>query len=185
MKVRKIIRGLHRDVGYIAFGLIIIYSISGIAVNHVNDWNPNYNISKDTLIISSNIDSSLSTTELAKILAQYFSINDSIKSSFRSTPNKIDIFFQKKTLSANLQTKIAVLEKVENRFILRESNFLHLNHAKKIWTWVADIFAVSLIFLAVSGLTMIKGKLGFLGRGKWFMLLGLIIPILFLFLYFY
>ncbi|MBK8945189.1 MAG: PepSY-associated TM helix domain-containing protein [Ignavibacteriae bacterium] len=184
MKIRKLIRSLHRDIGYVAFGLIIIYSISGIAVNHVSDWNPNYSISKDTLVISSKIDSTFSTEKLTKNLTEYFSIKDSIKSSFRSSPNSIDIFYQNKTLSANIRTKIAVLEKVESRTIIRETNFLHLNHPKKLWTWIADLFAIALIFLAVTGLLMIKGKLGFSGRGKWFALLGILIPIIFLILYY-
>jgi uncharacterized protein len=184
MKLRKVIRTLHRDIGYLAFGLTIIYSISGIAVNHVNDWNPNYVITRDTLVISTNIDSTLSTEKLTNFLTEYFSISDSIKSSFRSTPNSIEIFYQNKTLSANLKTKIASLEKVSNRIIIRETNFLHLNHPKKLWTWIADIFALGLIFLAVTGLVMIKGKKGFTGRGKWFALLGILIPIIFLLIYF-
>ena len=41
---------------------------------------------------------------------------------------------------------------------------------------MADLFAVSLIFFAVSGLFMVPGRKGFLGRGKWFLLVGLLIP---------
>ena len=64
MKIRRLIRLLHRDIGYIAFGLTIIYSISGIAVNHVSDWNPNYSISKDTLVIPLNIDSTFTSLKI-------------------------------------------------------------------------------------------------------------------------
>ena len=184
MKIRKLIRKLHRDVGYIAFGLTIIYSISGIAVNHVSDWNPNYSIEKDSLIIPINIDSTFTGENLVSDLTKYFSISDSIKSFFRSSPTSIDIFFQNKTLSANLKNRIAILEKVKSRAIIRETNFLHLNHPKKAWTWIADIFALSLIFLAATGLFMIKGKKGLSGRGKWFALLGILIPMVFLLLYF-
>lgn len=184
MKIRKLVRALHRDIGYIAGGLTIIYSISGIAVNHVNDWNPNYSITTDTLVIPTKIDSTLSNDELVSQLTSTFSISDSIKSSFRSAPTVIDVFFQNKTLSANLKKRIATLEIVESRTLIHETNFLHLNHPKKLWTWIADLFAVSLIFLAVTGLVMIKGKKGFAGRGKWFALIGILIPILFLFLYF-
>jgi hypothetical protein len=184
MKIRKLIRLLHRDVGYVAFGLTIIYSISGIAVNHVNDWNPNYVITKDTLIVSSSIDSTFSSEQIVENLTNSFSLNDSIKSFFRSSPNTIDIFFNKKTLSANLKTRIATLENVESRTLFRESNFLHLNNPKKLWTWIADLFAVSLIFLAITGIFMIKGKKGISGRGKWFALIGILIPVIFLFIYF-
>ncbi|MCB9207250.1 MAG: PepSY-associated TM helix domain-containing protein [Ignavibacteriales bacterium] len=184
MKIRKLIRTLHRDVGYVAFGLTIIYSISGIAVNHVNDWNPNYSIEKDSLIIPSNIDSTFTSENLVSDLTKYFAINDTIKSFFRSTPTSIDVFFQNKTLSANLKNRVAILEKVKSRTIIRETNFLHLNHPKKMWTWIADIFALGLIFLAATGLFMIKGKKGLSGRGKWFTALGILIPILFLLIYF-
>ena len=184
MKIRKLIRILHRDVGYVAFGLTIIYSISGIVVNHVSDWNPNYVITKDTLIVSSNIDSTLTSEQLIENLTKSFSLQDSIKSFFRSSPNSIDIFFDKKTLSANLKNRIATLETVQSRIIIRETNFLHLNNPKKLWTWIADIFALALIFLAGTGIFMIKGKKGISGRGKWFITIGILIPIVFLFVYF-
>ena len=63
-------------------------------------------------------------------------------------------------------------------------NFLHLNTPKELWTWISDLFAASLIILAITGLFMIKGKKGFNGRGKWLFVLGIFIPILFLFIYY-
>ena len=44
-KIRKWNRVIHRDLGYLAVGLTLIYAISGFVVNHVQDWNPNYEIS--------------------------------------------------------------------------------------------------------------------------------------------
>ena len=44
MKWRRLFRVLHRDIGYLLFGLVLAYSISGVAVNHVDDWNPNYSV---------------------------------------------------------------------------------------------------------------------------------------------
>ena len=41
-KWRKWFRIIHRDFGYLFFGMTIIYAVSGIAINHINDWNPNY-----------------------------------------------------------------------------------------------------------------------------------------------
>lgn len=184
MKVRRLVRLLHRDIGYLAIGLTIIYSISGIAVNHVNDWNPNYIITKDTLVIPAEIDSSFSSEIIVEKLIKSYSIDDSIKSYFRSSPTSIDVFFNKKTLSANFRKNQSILETINSRSVFRESNFLHLNNPKKAWTWVADIFAISLIFLAITGLFMNKGKNGIKGRGKWLTLIGVLIPIIFLFLYF-
>lgn len=184
MKLRRFIRILHRDIGYVVFTLTIIYAISGIAVNHINDWNPNYIIIKDTLLIPSSIDSIMTSEILQRKLKTLHSISDSTKSYFRSSPYSIDIFFEGKSISANLRNNKSILETIESRSFIRESNFLHLNNPKKIWTWVADLFAFCLIFLAITGLFMNKGKNGFMGRGKWLLLIGTGIPILFLIIYF-
>ena len=42
MNLSKLNRVTHRDIGYLIAGLTIIYAISGIALNHKNNWNPNY-----------------------------------------------------------------------------------------------------------------------------------------------
>lgn len=44
MNWRKWNNILHRDIGYLTVGLTIVYAISGISVNHIEHWNPNYEI---------------------------------------------------------------------------------------------------------------------------------------------
>ncbi len=39
---RPWLRALHRDAGYLAVGLTFIYAVSGLAINHIKDWDPNY-----------------------------------------------------------------------------------------------------------------------------------------------
>src|SRR3982750_260298 len=39
---RRWFRVFHRDIGYVAVALILAYGISGLAVNHMDEWNPNY-----------------------------------------------------------------------------------------------------------------------------------------------
>lgn len=183
MNWRKWNNILHRDIGYISVGLIIIYSISGIAVNHISDWNPNYIIEKENKFISPISDTTLSSEQIINLIVDELDIQDSVKSFFRRDKNKLEIFFEGKTLSAELNSGKINIETIRNRSIIKETNFLHLNHPKRIWTYVADLFAVALIFLAISGLFVLKGKNGFAGRGKWLMLLGFLIPIIFLILY--
>ena len=60
-------------------------------------------------------------------------------------------------------------------------NRFHYNRVKG-WIPMADIFAGSLIFLAISGLFMVKGKHGIAKRGKWYLLIGILIPILYILL---
>ena len=39
---RAVLRAVHRDVGYAAVGLTFVYAISGLAVNHVAQWDSNF-----------------------------------------------------------------------------------------------------------------------------------------------
>ena len=111
-------------------------------------------------------------------------ISKSLENFSCNFPNEIDIFLDGKTVSANVQTGLVTIEKINNRPVFKKMNFLHLNTPKKLWTWISDVFAASLILLAITGLFMIKGKKGFKGRGKWLFALGTLIPILFLFFYY-
>ena len=36
------LRAIHRDLGYLAVGFTLIYALSGIAINHIKDWDPNF-----------------------------------------------------------------------------------------------------------------------------------------------
>src|SRR5688572_31795033 len=41
-KLRPWLRALHRDLGYLAVGLTVMYALSGLAVNHIADWDPSF-----------------------------------------------------------------------------------------------------------------------------------------------
>jgi len=185
MKIRKWIRIFHRDIGYIAFGLTVVYAISGIAVNHVDEWNPNYVIEKNkTQINVADLNASLPDSILINSILIQLGEKRKFKSYFRPEKNTLQIYLEGNTIKANLLTGEIENEIVSSRGFLRELNFLHLNHPKKLWTYVADIYAAVLIFLAVTGLFMIEGKKGITGRGKWFTVIGILLPLLFLILYF-
>lgn len=176
-RVRKWLRILHRDLGYLVAGLTIVYAISGIAVNHVQDWNPNISVERSVENIGNA--AGLSAEEVLTKLGQ----PTEHKSTFRPNRNTLQIFAENVTYTLDLPSGTVDIEKTATRPVIYETNFLHLNHPKKLWTWVADAFAVILIFLAISGLFMIKGKKGFSGRGKWFAAAGVAIPLVFLWLY--
>ncbi|RJP57621.1 MAG: hypothetical protein C4543_09455 [Ignavibacteriales bacterium] len=184
MKVRKWVRILHRDIGYLSVGLIIVYGISGIAVNHINDWNPNYIIEKDSVNINILSDSVLTDDAMITHIKSELNISDSVNSFFRNGPASIQLFFNRKTVSANVELGKVEIETVNDRTVFRETNFLHLNNPKKVWTYVADLFAVGLVFLAISGMFMIRGKNGITGRGKYLVAISILIPVLFLIIYF-
>ena len=82
-----------------------------------------------------------------------------------------------------LSTGGVLAESVSARALLREANFLHLNTPGKLWTYVADIYAAALLVLAITGLFVIKGRKGITGRGAWLTGAGVLIPVIFLLLY--
>jgi uncharacterized protein len=183
MKWRQWNNNIHRDLGYLCFGLTILYAISGIAVNHIADWNPNYRIE--------HIESRLNPNDLnmyqGEAQVQYIlnQINEDrkVKSSFHPGPETLQIFVEGNTVSVSLVTGKTTQEKAVTRPIIHKMNFLHLNHPKKLWTWFADLYALSLVTLCITGLFVLRGKKGISGRGMWLVGAGVIIPVSFLFFY--
>lgn len=182
-KWRKWNNIIHRDIGYLAVGLTIIFAVSGIAVNHVADWNPNYEIVYHDISIPPFEGEFSSTT--SQYVLDALKIDQKPKSTFRPAPSALNIYLENQTIEINLRTGTGRMEVVQERPLLYDLNFLHLNHAKKWWTWFSDLYAVALLFLALSGLFVLKGKNGLSGRGKWLTGIGFLFPLFFLFLYKY
>jgi uncharacterized protein len=184
MKIRKWLRILHRDIGYVAAGLTIVYTISGIAVNHRADWNPNYAVEKKISSIDLNGLDINNQEQYVKSVLYKMNETGKLKNAFFPDSSTLQIFTEGNTIVVDLNKHIVTQEKIKSRAVIRQSNFLHLNAPKRAWTYVADLFAVSLAFLAISGLFLIKGKKGITGRGAWLTALGVLIPIIFWLLYY-
>ena len=58
-------------------------------------------------------------------------------------------------------------------------NQLHLNAPKGVWTIVADVYAIGLILMALTGMFVLKGRTGITGRGRWLVAAGIILPLAF------
>ena len=50
-KIRRLNIATHRDLGYFFSSLIITYCLSGLALNHINEWNPDFIIEKQKIEI--------------------------------------------------------------------------------------------------------------------------------------
>lgn len=179
---RKWNRIVHRDLGYLCAGLTVVYAISGVAVNHVRDWNPNFSITHDTIQAPTVAGSAIPAGYEGEVLAAA-GILEAPRGSFRPDPGTLRVFIEEGVVEVDLVSGEAVVERVRQRALLWEANFLHLNQPRALWTWVADLFAVALAVLAVSGLFMIRGRKGITGRGAWLTAAGVLIPLVFLALY--
>ncbi|RMH64041.1 MAG: hypothetical protein D6677_05755 [Calditrichaeota bacterium] len=175
MRIRKYLRIWHRDLGYFFAGITIIFALSGLAVNHIDDWNPNYKITHYDGPLPARFQDMPPL-----ILVKELGLADSIKGFVKTGPASVRIFFGMNVLDVDREAGVYRLEKVEERSWLRAFNRLHLNELKNNWVWFSDLFAVVLLFLSLSGLVMVRGKKGFAKRGVWLLALGMVIPIMFL-----
>lgn len=174
---------LHRDIGYTIFTLTFIYAMSGVAVNHTHQWNPNYVVTHDTVDVGPIDRGALGEREAVEALLGRAGLPTEHRTTFKKGPDTLRIFLEEGTVDVNLASGTAEVELIQRRPFFHTLNFLHLNHPKKLWTWVADAYAIMLAFVALTGLFMRKGSKGLAGRGKWFVAAGLAVPVLFLFLY--
>jgi hypothetical protein len=179
---RKWNRVIHRDFGFFFFAMTIIYALSGIAINHINDWNPNYDIETSYYEISNperfnNADEGR-IMELLELVGQ----EDNYKKFYYMRPGLLKVFIKDGSLLLNTETGDASIETIRRRPIFFYVNYLHYNPGKW-WLWFADIYAVALIILAISGVIMNKGKKGLKGRGAVYLAVGIIIPLIFLMFY--
>jgi hypothetical protein len=94
------------------------------------------------------------------------------------------IFLKGGSAVIDLETGEGLLERVSRRPFFREMNYLHYNPSE-LWTWTSDVFAGALIILAITGLFLVKGPKGITKRGAWLTILGIVLPIVFLLVFFY
>lgn len=175
---RAWLRAIHRDVGYLAVGLTFIYALSGLAINHIDDWNPNFKTGSRTVQIAGPVPTEeraaaqyvLDKLGIDKPLREAFLVANQLELSVEHHRILVDI-------DSQAQTATAYDDYEEPRFFLRVANWLHYNRGKKAWTYIADAYAILLLYLAISGIFMLKGRLGIRGRGAVLILAGAAVPI--------
>ncbi len=178
--LRPWLRAIHRDAGYVAVGLTLIYALSGLAVNHVADWTDgdpsfkSYSRTHQLGPLAGDPDA------VARTVTERLGIKGPPREVFARGEGEIEISFDKRSLHVDTRTGAVVDEGQEPRLFLRFANWLHLNRGKKAWTYIADAYAAALLFLATSGMFMIPGRKGLLGRGAILVGIGIAIPIAYL-----
>jgi uncharacterized protein len=174
---RPLLRAVHRDAGYLVVGLTVVYALSGLAVNHVKDWDPSFRNYEHTHRLGAPLrgdDAAITRTVLTKL-----GITGKPRDVYRADEDQLDITFDKRTLHVTPSSGEVLEQGQEPRFFLRAANYLHLNRGKKAWSYVADSYAAILLFLALSGMFMLPGKKGLRGRGLVLVLVGALVPILY------
>ena len=178
--LRPWLRALHRDVGYLAVGFTIIYAVSGLSVNHIADLGDPSFKDVNRIHVLARPPRDTSTEAVTSAALAQLGIDQKPSDVYRASDTELDITLtDEHRLHVDLARGTIEEEAREPRFFLRLANWLHLNRGKKAWTYLADGYAVFLLFLALSGLFMIPGKKGLLGRGGVLVAAGVMVPVLY------
>ncbi|MGB1700831.1 MAG: PepSY-associated TM helix domain-containing protein [Nannocystaceae bacterium] len=174
---RPWLRAAHRDVGYLLVGLTFVYALSGLAVNHIADWDPNFEAYERTVTLSTDA-RSLDDAALTAAALAAANIDDPAIDSF-AIEDELQVTTDSAELTVTRSTGAVLVRGRSPRLLLRVSNWLHLNRGKRAWTFIADAYAILLLGLAISGMFMLPGRRGLRGRGAVLVAIGVSIPVLY------
>lgn len=179
---KKTFRNLHRDLGYFYIGLIVSFAFSGLMMNHREYWHPE-KYSTQTKAIQVKIPEEKALNEsFAKDFGKQLGIDDKMR---RQMVKKgiYKISFENHDVEIDLKTGKGEVVTFLKTPIISQSMKLHKN-TSNFWIYYSDIFALSLILIALTGTVMIKaGKFSWKQRGWKLALAGILFPLLFLILF--
>ncbi|MBD3221601.1 hypothetical protein GF314_10200 [bacterium] len=162
--------------------MTIIYALSGIALNHLEDWNPSYQVTRAEHDWGGPVSmDDLSPDDVLAFLAR-IDARDRYKSHYWPAPDRLKIFLHSGNVVVDAATGAAVLENLRRRPVFYEVNFLHYD-PKGLWTWFSDLYCVALMVVTITGLFVLKGRKGITGRGAWLTAIGVVLPLGFLMAY--
>ncbi len=173
--IQKWIRIIHRDLGYLMVGISIVYGISGFVLNHMDGSDPAFKSYEGSVTLNQNLNKK-------QVMEAWAYVQDDlpeIKSVLAMDDEHFRLMLDGGLGIYQVETGIVDYKYHSKKDFIYFINKLHYNKVK-YWTWIGDFFAFTLIFFAISGLFMVKGSKGIAGRGKWYLITGLIIPLIYL-----
>lgn len=180
MKQAKL-RNLHRDLGYFYVGLIISFAFSGILMNHRDMWHPEkYTVETKSIQIAPPNEAHVSQLYVENLLKD-LGIDDKMR---RHSVKKgtLKISLENHDVEIELASGAGEIVAFKKTPFISQTMKLHKS-TSNWWIYYSDIFGISLIAIALTGVFMIKyGKFTFAARGWKLALAGIAFPLLFLFL---
>src|SRR5262245_7279719 len=93
---RRWLRSLHRDVGYLAVGMTVIYAGSGLAVNHIGQWDPNFTPWQRSAQVGHALEGS--DAEIARLALATLGVDEIPKEVYRASPKEVQIDLGNRTV---------------------------------------------------------------------------------------
>ena len=180
---RNFFRRWHRDIAYFYVGLIIAFSISGIALNHRTSFNSRQYVAQaEDFTFQLPQDEELITEEYIKGIRPQIGIENNYR-TFRIRDGALRILYEDAQAEIDVKSGVGEKEWLKRRLLLGDMADLHQT-TNKWWIWYSDIFGVGMLLIATSGMFIAGGKQSFRKRGWILAAIGLIFPLIFLLLIF-
>jgi uncharacterized protein len=174
-------RNTHRDLAYFYLGLIIAFSFSGIFLNHRQSWHPRrYQYNSHEIELKSLINKDSINDQYISLFTKEFNIDDQVR-RFSIDGNTLKISYVSNDVQIDLTTGQGKIESYRTTPILGQMTKLHVD-TSKWWIYYSDIFGAAMLVIAFTGMFIQKGENSFWGHGWKLALVGIIFPLIFLFL---
>ncbi len=177
-------RNTHRDIAYFFLGLIIAFSVSGIFLNHRQSWHPRrYVYDSKEITIPIPIPAHKDSVNEGYITAftQSQNINDELRRFAVDDKNILKISYASNDVQVDITTGKGKIETYRVTPILGQMTKLHQD-TSKWWIYYSDAFGIAMCIIAITGMFIEKGRNSFRSRGWWLATLGMLFPLIFLFL---
>lgn len=181
-RFRRICRTLHRDLSFFLSGMVLIYALSGLVMNHRQTFNPHFSVERHTYTLNTPLpEAEAFTRATVEQLLEPWGETDRYTQHYFPEADQLKVFLQGgSSLQVDLSTRQVLYERVTPRPFIGALTRLHYNPGRW-WTFFADVFAIGLMVITITGLCINPGPKGLWGRGGLELLLGILLPLLFLF----
>lgn len=175
--LRRWCRVLHRDLSYLFAGMVMIYAISGIYMNHRDKINPHYSVTRTVHQLADLPPQAEMDREAVEKVMGEVGVSERYTKHYFPSANHLKVFLKGgSSLEVDITSGKAVYESLRRRPLVSSMTTMHYN-PNRWWTWFSDAFAVALLVITLTGLLMVKGSKGLWGRGGIELLIGIAIPI--------
>ncbi|HTH55697.1 MAG TPA: PepSY-associated TM helix domain-containing protein [Cyclobacteriaceae bacterium] len=174
-------RNTHRDIAYFYVGLILSFAISGIALNHRRSWNPTrYTYDKKEITMPVPIPKESVNNEFAAKFSKDQGFEDEMR-RIGVDDNILFISYASHDVEIDINTGKGKIESYKPIPMLNQMVKLHKD-TSKWWIYFSDSFGIALATLGLTGMFIEKGTFSFRKRGWKLALIGLLFPLIFLYL---
>ena len=174
-------RNTHRDIAYFYLGLIIAFSFSGIFLNHRQAWHPRrYTYNAQEIQLRQSVVKDSVNDKFIAAFTQEYKIDDQLR-RFSVDGNTLKVSYVNNDVQVDLTSGKGKIESYRTTPVLGQMTKLHVD-TSKWWIYYSDVFGVAMLIIAFTGMFIQKGENSFWGRGWKLALIGIIFPLIFLFL---